>query len=217
MIQAVVFDMDGVVVDSERHWREAERDYLAPRVTRPIDQAALMGMSMEGFYAALIAGYGLTLGWAEFKGVYRSMARDIYERRCALMPGFAELKDALAWERTRVGLASSSPDEWVNLVIARFGLRFDAVADADDVGGQGKPSPAIYLEAARRLEVSPGACVAIEDSDNGVRAAKAAGLACVGLRTGINDDQSLGAADLEVPSLRALTPAILKGLAVSAR
>lgn len=215
-MQAVVFDMDGVVIDSERHWRDAERDGLAARLKRPLDQTRVMGLSMEGFHAALVRDNGLELSYPEFRRLYRDMAREIYERRSLLMPGFLELRDALRTARFRVGLASSSPDEWVNLVIARFGLLFDAVADADDVGGAGKPDPAVYLAASRTLALPPNACVAVEDSRNGVVAAKAAGMACVALRNGFNAEQDLSAADLEVTALSELTPRLLGGLSVCA-
>ncbi|MBI4348550.1 MAG: HAD family phosphatase [Elusimicrobia bacterium] len=214
MIRAVVFDMDGVVIDSERHWRRAERDYLTEHIRQPLDATKLVGLSMEGFHEALVRDYGLRMDLAEFIRLYRDMARDIYERRTALMPGFADLLDALRGDRLSVGLASSSPDEWVNLVLARFALRFDAVADADDVGGVGKPHPAVYLAACKALSLDPGECVAIEDSRNGIAAAKAAGMACVGLRNGFNAEQEFSAADLEVSSLTELTPKRLRGLVV---
>ncbi len=217
MIQAVVFDMDGVVIDSEKHWRRAEHDHLLSLLSTPLDLKAVMGLSMEGFHAALVLSNGLEMSWPEFRELYRTMAREIYEKRCALMPGFLQLQGDLRTARFRVGLASSSPDEWVNLVVARFGLQFDAVADADDVGGVGKPNPAVYLEAAKRLQVEPGACAAIEDSRNGIAAAKAAGMGCVALRNGVNDEQDLSAADFEVNSLEELTPKILGGLSAFVR
>lgn len=216
MIRAVVFDMDGVVIDSERHWRDTERDYLTAQVRRPLDQTKLMGLSMEAFHETLVRDYGLAMDFRAFMKLYRDMARDIYERRTNLMPGFLDLYDALRVDRLRVALASSSPNEWVDLVVARFALRLDAAVGADDVGGLGKPDPAVYLAACRSLKLSPAECVAIEDSQNGVAAAKAAPMACVALRNGFNAEQDLSAADLEVPSLAELTPKRLRGLVICA-
>lgn len=216
MIQAVVFDMDGVIIDSEKHWRASEEAHLARRLNKPLDPKAVTGLSMEGFHAALVRDYGLELDYRAFAEVYADIAREIYETRSQLMPGFLELRDSIRTARMSVGLASSSPHRWVSFIVARFALQFDAVANADDVGGVGKPDPAVYLEACRRLKLAPAACAAIEDSRNGVLAAKAAGMACVALRNGFNAEQDLSAADLEVPALSELTPKLLRGLSACA-
>lgn len=219
-MRAVVFDMDGVVIDSERHWRDAEREFLSKHLAGSghLDQAKVMGLSLEGFYQALTRDYGLKMSLERFRELYRAMALRIYEERSALMPGFRALVDALARKRVPIGIASSSPREWVDLVVDRFELRRDlkAIATADEVGGRGKPDPAVYLAALERLAVDGGAAVAIEDSRNGVRAAKAAGMRCVALRNGFNDEQDLSAADLEVRSLAELDPARLE-LLIAAR
>ena len=215
-MDAVIFDMDGVAIDSERHWREAEAAFLAEHLPAgsALDHEKLVGLSMEGFHAALVRDHGLRMDYERFAGLYRRIAGRIYDERCELMPGFAALLERLRAAGVPLGMASSSPMEFVARVLDRFGLRgrFAAVATADQVGGEGKPSPAVYLAAIRGLAARPGGCVAVEDSRNGVRAAKAAGTACVGLRNGFNEEQDLSAADLvvrrpdelDVPRLEAL-------------
>ncbi|MBI4425327.1 MAG: HAD-IA family hydrolase [Elusimicrobia bacterium] len=216
-MSAVVFDMDGVAIDSEAHWRGVETESLLRHLTpgAALDHKRLMGLSMEGFHRALSADYGLAMSYAEFVLLYRDMARRIYEERCALMPGFLELLEASRAAGLKVALASSSPDEWVDLIVDRFDLRarLHAVVSADRVGGKGKPAPDVYLEAMRRLGLAPRAGVGIEDSRNGLLSAHAAGLACVALRNGFNDEQDLSAAELEVLSLRELDPERLRRLA----
>src|SRR5581483_4645034 len=119
------------------------------------------------------------------------IADDVYGRRVRLADGLEPLLRSLARLGKPVALASSSPRHWIRLVLDRFALRphFSAVVSADDVGGEGKPSPAIYQRAVGLLRASPARCLAVEDSQVGVLSAKRAGVYCVGLRTGTNDDQ----------------------------
>ncbi|HYO48239.1 MAG TPA: HAD-IA family hydrolase, partial [Chloroflexia bacterium] len=104
----------------------------------------------------------------------------------------------LLGSNVKVALASSSPMSWIDIVRDRFDLRdkFDVVVSADELQGEGKPSPAIYLLTARRIAVQPEECVVIEDSKNGALSATRAGMFCVGIRNGFNDEQDLSAADM---------------------
>src|SRR5207237_6272674 len=99
-----------------------------------------------------------------------------------------------------VSLASSSPMNWIDIVLDRFHFRssFAVVVSAEDLPGEGKPSPAIYLLTAQRLGVKPEKCVVIEDSKNGVLSAKSAGMYCIGFRNGFNQEQDLSQADIIV-------------------
>ena len=206
---AVLFDMDGVVIDSERHWHDVEASYLAKRLpqAKDVDQSRLMGLSVEGVYELMVREHGVQVGLPEFRELYRAMARVIYQERCTLMPGFLSLAKASREQGLSVGLVSSSTHEWIQETLRRFSLQsvFDVVIGAEDTAGEGKPSPALYILAAQRLGVAPQHCIAIEDSCNGVRSAKAAGMACVALRNGFNEEQDLRAADLEVRSLEKLS------------
>ena len=116
---------------------------------------------------------------------------------------------------TPVALASSSPANWIDIVLDRFDLResFDAVVSADVLDGKrGKPEPDIYLLTASRLREDPKRCIVIEDSKNGILSARAAGMYCIGFRNGFNQEQDLSAAnmlidsyaELDMPTLRSL-------------
>jgi HAD superfamily hydrolase (TIGR01509 family) len=154
----------------------------------------------------------LRLSREEFLGYYHNLAADIYRNRVTLVQGVLDLVSQLSESGVTLAIASSSAAEWIHLSMERFGLsdRFLACVGADTVGGEGKPSPRVYLHAAELIGMPPGRCVAIEDSKNGIASAKDAGMFCVGLRTGRNDDQSFERADHEVDSLRRLSAGTLR-------
>ncbi len=208
--------MDGVIVDSERHWKGIEPallESLAPDWKRK-SYRRLIGCSIQDIHALLTAEHGLAMGWDDFIAAYDKLADEIYGRKVELLPGFRGLLAALAGAKATVGLASSAPRRWIDLVVGRFGLRpaFAAIVSADELGGRGKPDPGIYLAAARALSAAPADCVAIEDAENGILAAKRAGMLCVALANGFSHEQDLSSADLIVRSLAELTPARLQSL-----
>ena len=207
-MRAVVFDMDGVIVDSEHQWKLAEGPLLRRFVPawRDQDNDRIVGFGVEDLHRFLAAEFGLAAPKETFLAACHELAADIYRRRATRAEGLLEVLDGLARRRVPLALASSSPRSWIGMVLERFELapRFQAVASADDVGGRGKPSPEIHLLAARRLGVPPGECLAIEDSRVGVAAAKAAGMRCAGFRNGHNDEQDLSLADLELRGFGAL-------------
>jgi len=211
---AVIFDMDGVLVDSEVHWRKVEHEFLAELVPgwSETDQQRILGMSAYDVHSLLVEKYGLKKTRDEYVDHYRLMARRIYGERSSLLEGAAESLEQLHRARITLGLASSSPHDWIGIVLDRFGFRqyFKAVISSDDVGGKGKPLPGIYLHAAAQIDYPPSRCVAIEDSRKGVQSAKAAGMKCVGLRNGFNGEQNLSAADYIVQTLRDLEPAFFR-------
>jgi len=196
--RAVCFDMDGVVVDSERHWVPLENERILPAAVPGADVTAgdITGMNVRDLYAHLSAEYGTALDEGEFLALYDDAAEELYTERAALLDGFEELVGSLREAEVAVALVSSSPRRWIRLVLERFGLadRLDAVVSADDVDS-GKPAPDVYERAADRLGVAPGRCVAVEDSTHGLAAALAAGMEGVGYRTAVNAGQDLSAAD----------------------
>ncbi len=200
IMDAIIFDMDGVIVDSEIHWKTTEGFFLqslVPGWTRD-DQDRITGMGALDVYRLLVNTYHLQKSQDEFLEIYQEMAKEIYGKKVSLIEGFTELLTALNTHHIPVAVASSSPTSWINRMLDRFRLRdsFQVVASADELQGQGKPSPAIYLHTATRLDVLPERCIAIEDSKNGVLSAKNAGMFCVGFRNGFNDKQDLSHADM---------------------
>jgi HAD superfamily hydrolase (TIGR01509 family) len=199
-MDAVIFDMDGVIVDSEIHWKTTEGYFLQSLLPAwsANDQDKIIGLGVLDLYALLVNTYHLQQTKEQFLEFYQEMANEIYGQKVSLIDGFKELLSALNTNTIPVALASSSPTSWINIMLERFSLRdsFQAVVSADELAGQGKPSPAIYLLTATRLGVSPNRCIAVEDSKNGVLYAKNAGMFCVGFRNGFNDEQDLSRADM---------------------
>ena len=199
-MDAVIFDMDGVIVDSEIHWKTTEGYFLQSLIpTWNInDQDKILGLGVHDLYALLASTYQLQKTKEQFLELYQEMANVIYGEKVSLIEGFTELLSVLHANHIPVALASSSPWTWINIMLERFNLResFQAIVSADELEGEGKPSPAIYLLTAKRLGVSPTRCIAIEDSKNGVLSAKNAGMYCIGFRNGFNDEQDLLRADM---------------------
>jgi len=200
MMNAVIFDMDGVIVDSEIQWKTLEGYFLQSLIPTwsSSDQDKIIGLGVHDLYTLLIGQYGLQNTKAQFLDLYQEMANEIYGQKVSLIVGFSDLLTTLNKNNIPVALASSSPKSWINIMLRRFGLQssFKVVVSADELEGEGKPSPAIYLLTAQRLGVSPTSCIAIEDSKNGVLSAKNAGMFCIGFRNGFNEEQDLSKADM---------------------
>ncbi|HEY5662344.1 MAG TPA: HAD family phosphatase [Gaiellaceae bacterium] len=211
-LAAVIFDLDGVLVDSEQLWDSARRELVAERGGTWRDDAtrAMMGMSAPEWsrYVREQLGVDLEPG-AISDAVVERLAR-LYRERLPLLPGAREAVVA-ASQRWPLGLASSSNREIIDLVLERAQLteRFTATVSSEEVA-RGKPAPDVYLEAARRLGVAPTSSAAVEDSTNGLRAAVAAGMAVVAVpnETFPPSAAALGRAAAVVHSLDELVPAL---------
>jgi HAD superfamily hydrolase (TIGR01509 family) len=181
--EAVLFDQDGVLVDSEGAWDAARRAIVAENGGRwkPGATRAMMGMSAPEWsrYVRDELGVELEPEAISDRVVARLLAG--YERSLPLLPGAVEAVRRIA-ARWPVGLASSANREVIDAVLARSGLAgvFGATVSGEEVA-HGKPAPDIYLEAARRLGVDPARSAAVEDSTNGLRSAAAAGMLVVAL------------------------------------
>ncbi|MGW2145240.1 HAD family hydrolase [Nonomuraea bangladeshensis] len=207
-----MFDLDGVLVDSEPVWEEVRRAFVAEHggTWQPDTQSRLMGMS-TGEWAAYLHELGVRLSPDEIaRGVVDQMAAR-YRDEVPLMPGAVEAVRRLAAGRV-LGLASSSPRRLIDVVLDAAGLTdcFAATVSTEEVE-RGKPAPDGYLEAARRMEVDPRGCVAVEDSSNGLRSAHAAGMRVIAVphpRYPPAPD-ALALAWRVLPDLTALTPDLL--------
>jgi len=201
-MKAVIFDMDGVIIDSEKHWKKAELTFfgkLLPRWTKK-DQQKIIGINVHETYRILANDYGLTLTHQEFIQRVNGIALEVYRNKCNLIDGFLNLIKKIKKADAKIALASSSLNDWINTALKRFELRpfFDVIVSAEDISAPGKPKPDIYLHTAKKLGVKPAECMVIEDSHHGVMAAKSAGMMCVGLRNGFNDAQDLSPADIQI-------------------
>jgi len=181
VIEAVVFDLDGVLIDSEPVWERVRRTFVAERGGRWPDDAQdrLMGMSTAEWSAYLSEDFGLRLSPSQVaEGVTAAMAAE-YQAHLPLLPGAVEAVRALS-ARWPLAVASSAPKSLIEAVLDASGLRqaFAAAVSSEEVP-RGKPAPDVYLEAAKRLGIPPVSCAAIEDSSNGLRSASAAGLTVI--------------------------------------
>ena len=203
---AVVFDMDGLLLDTEELWHAAEAELFrrhGSEFTRD-DQLRVIGTS----YDVTARYFAERLGWPVERGgelVDESVAlmHEQVRRQVDARPGAVELVAELRRRGVPVGLASNSPRFLIDDALATAGLAdaFDAIVSADDVA-RPKPAPDIYLRACELLGVPPAQALALEDSVSGVTAAKAAGLACIAVPTLAETDVS--AADRVIESLEEL-------------
>jgi HAD superfamily hydrolase (TIGR01509 family) len=183
MIEAVIFDLDGVLVDSEHVWDEVREELARERGGRWHDgaQADMMGMSSTEWSRYMHDVIGLPEQPEEINGevVRRMLAR--YAEELPLVEGGVEAVQRLA-ANFRLGLASSSNRPLIDAVLEGAGIAelFEATVSSEEVA-RGKPAPDVYLEPARRLGLAPERCVAIEDSGNGIRSAHAAGMRVVAI------------------------------------
>ncbi len=209
--RAVILDMDGVLVNSELHWKKVEFAFLnglAPDFGRD-GYNGLLGMSVPDVFRLFRDRFHIGMGSDEFVRKYDEMATDIYNNRTSLMPGCIGAIQVLKKSEFLVALATSSSRKWVDAVFGRFAEQLDGVFDvvtcADDINGEKKPNPAIYLHTAKSLSTPPESCVAVEDSGNGILSAKRAGMKCIGYRNGFNDEQDLSKADFVMHGFGELT------------
>jgi HAD superfamily hydrolase (TIGR01509 family) len=209
VIQAVVFDLDGVLIDTEQVWEQVRREYVAEagREFLPHTQQAMMGMSTREWstHLSVDVGVGRTPELVAAEVLDRMAAR--YRDALPLIPGGVEAVRRLG-ERFPLALASSSARVLIDQVLATAGLTdaFQVTFSTEQVP-RGKPAPDVYLTAVQHLGSPPQACAAVEDSSNGLRAAAAAGLAviCVPHETYPPAPDALALADLVLDGLDELT------------
>ena len=214
MIEAVIFDLDGVLLDSEQVWDEAREQLAKERGGRWHENAQrdMMGMSSLEWSRYMHDVIGLPEPPEEIsREVVERMAK-LYREHLPVVPGAREAVDRLA-ARWPLGLASSSNRELIDLALELLGVEhlFKATVSSEEAA-RGKPAPDVYLEAARRLGVEPTHAAAIEDSENGIRAAKAAGIRVIAIPNPHFPpaEDALTQADVLLRSLDELTPEVVE-------
>jgi HAD superfamily hydrolase (TIGR01509 family) len=215
-VEAVVFDLDGVLVDSEGVWNATRKEVAVGHGGRwpPEAQREMMGMSSTEWSSYMHDELGVTLSPEQISSSVVARLEKRYRVRLPLMPGACEAVRALAgaWP---LALASSANRAIIELVLELAGLRslFAATVSSEEVP-RGKPAPDVYVEAARRIAVPARSCAAIEDSSNGLRSAAAAGMAVVAVpnREFPPSDDALALAADVLDSLLELTPSRIERL-----
>ena len=210
MTDAVVFDLDGLLLDTEQVWDEVREGLVRERGGRWHDgaQADMMGMSSTEWSRYLHDELGLPEPPEELNRIVVERMEDRYRQQLPLVDGAAEAVRRLA-DRWPLGLASSSNRPLIDLALDLMGVAelFRATVSSEEVD-RGKPAPDVYLEAARRLGVEPENAVAVEDSASGISSAKAAGMGVVAVPNAHFPpaDDVLELADVRLESLAGLTP-----------
>ncbi len=213
MFKAVIFDMDGVIIDSEPFHDLVNRELFRRLgiVVADIDYRAYIGTSHTHMWSDLKGRHGLPHSVADLvemqvKGNEAYLVAHAFEPIAGIVP----LLSTLRGKGIPLGLASSSSMATIELVLQKLKL---AAYFTEIISGEafvrGKPEPDIFLHAAKRLGVDPSFCLVVEDSYNGVRAAKAAGMTCIGFQNPSTGQEDLTAADVIVQGLTDLTWEVL--------
>lgn len=214
MPDAVIFDLDGVLVDSEQLWNRAKEAVVREAGGRWRDDAprAMMGMSSPEWSSYMHDELGVDHDPGEINLAVVGRIERLYRSSLPLLPGAVDAVRGLD-TRWPLGLASSSNREIIDLVLELSGLAdaFVATLSSEEVT-RGKPAPDVYLEAARRINADVRRCVAIEDSSNGLRAAAAAGMAVIAVPNAHyppdRDALMLAAARVDIPG--EITPELVE-------
>ena len=213
MIDAVVFDLDGVLIESEEVWDEVREAYVRERGGRYDDeiQRAMMGMSSPEWSRYLHETAGLAESPEKINADVVQGMLAAYRERLPLVDGAAAAVHRMA-ARFPLAVASSSNRPLIDAVLEVSGLKdcFVATVSSEEVA-RGKPAPDVYLEAARRLGTPPGLCAAIEDSHSGIRSARSAGMRVIAIPNASYppDEDALAQADVVIRSLDELTPELV--------
>ncbi len=206
MIRAIIFDMDGVVADTEPIYFLVDYNVLKSFgiVNTKKDYVKSVGLPARHFYNKVVAEKNSDID------INKMLQRRETEVNMAFAStkikpskGFKELAKKLKSQGYTIALASGGPRKRIDDILSSLKLKniFSAIVSANDVK-MNKPAPDIYIEAAKRLNMSPDECVAVEDSETGVTSAKSAGLKCIAVRTKQTEEHDLSAADVIVSSLK---------------
>ena len=210
MVEAVVFDLDGVIVDSEQVWDDVRETYTREHGGTYTDRATrdMMGMSSLEWSRYMAEELGVPGTPDEINAAVVERMLERYGSAPPLIPGAVEAvrRVAAQWP---LAIASSSNPQLIEVVVRVSGLAdvFETAVSSQEVP-RGKPAPDVYLEAARRLGIDAARCAAVEDSHNGIRSAKAAGMRVLAIPNPAfpPGDEALAEADAVLPSLAELTP-----------
>jgi HAD superfamily hydrolase (TIGR01509 family) len=215
MVEAVVFDLDGVLVDSEVLWNDVKREFVRETGGRWNDGASrdMLGMSSLEWSRYMHDEMAVPLAPGEIDAAVVGRMEDVYRERLPLIDGARQAVERVA--RWPLALASSSNKSLIELVLELAGLGplFQAVVSSEEVE-RGKPAPDVYLEAARRLGVDPARSAAIEDSANGILSASGAGMRVIAVPNPAfpPESEALGRADVVLDSIAELDAGVVEAV-----
>ncbi|MBN1159808.1 MAG: HAD family phosphatase [Candidatus Diapherotrites archaeon] len=208
MVEAVIFDLDGVLIDSEKYSSSVELPFLKSVCTDWDNSFHPKGLSRKDVYKICRERGWLKISWTEFFRKYELASQKVYSDLCQLNPNVLTLLNLLRAQRIKIGIATSCPQKTAELVLSRFKIKsyFDVIKTNDDVT-LSKPHPEIYLKTVKALKVNPANTIAVEDSISGLTAAKKAGLICLQYgpeKTEIADAKVIDFSEVSIPFLTSL-------------
>ena len=209
MIKATIFDMDGVIIDSEPIHLNADKMTLKYFGINVPDEELnnYVGVSNATMWAELRPKYKFPFSSEELNKKTVENKNNLFgNMKLELIPGIFELLSELRNDNIKIGLASSSTKVFIEMILNNLKIInfFDAIVSGEEVKN-GKPAPDIFLKAAELLDIAPNECLVIEDSEHGVEAAKAAGMKCIGFTNPNSGKQDLTPADTIVNSINEIS------------
>ena len=185
MIKAIIFDLDGVIANTQQYHAQIESEILnrfGIKISLEEVTKRFAGVRTKDFLKSLLEEKKVDFNIDDIMTEKRQRINYVCSKELKSIPGVVDLIKAIYDAGLRLAVASASSDDFVRMVLEKLEIikYFSIVVSADEVG-KGKPNPDVFLLAAQKLLVSPEDCVVIEDSYNGMQAAKAAGMKCIGL------------------------------------
>ncbi len=195
-IKAIIFDMDGTIIDTDHLWKAANRPILdqhAPHLSHDAKEEMIASFKHMTFYELwqIVKEHCTTeMTIEEIAQQNRGHVQDLYRvKGISVIPHFYNFHEKVAQSGVKTAIATSSEQDTVDIILEMVSLKDcfgEHIYNVDHVNKAYKPSPDVYLHAAKMLGVDPAECVAIEDSFSGIKAAKTAGMYCIGINTGKN-------------------------------
>lgn len=219
MLRAVIFDMDGLMIDTEQLHHESFKAILEQYGITPVPNATgvihISGISAKANWEHFKKQYGLSADTQELTKAKNDVHLKLLGKKVKAMPGLLDLLKNLKTHGYRMGIASSSIRQHIDIIVDRLGIAdfFDAITSGEEVTN-GKPAPDIFLKAAAKLNINPAECVVLEDAMNGMRAGKAAGMRVVVVPNEFTQDEDFSTADLRVSSLKEVNDVKLAAMAI---